>query len=223
MSQKNQYKTKYQIIYADPPWSYNDTQKAGGTVYFGASVRYNTMSNSEILKLPIRDLSDENCVLFLWATSPLLPEAIETIKAWGFRFKTIAFCWNKQSKNGKWISNMGRWTMGNIELCLLATKGKPKRICKNIKQLIIAKRKRHSEKPQEVRNRIVQLMGDLPRIELFARQKTEGWDIIEGKDNADGTGNDIKEWIEKNYGNNTKNLNLTEIQKQEEKPEEKNE
>ena len=94
---------------------------------------------------------------------------------------------------------MGRWTMGNIEICLLAVKGKPKRIIKNIKQLVIAERKRHSEKPPEVRNRIVELMGDLPRIELFARQKTEGWDIIEGKDNADGTGNDITKWIEENY------------------------
>ena len=168
---------KYKIIYADPPWSYNDTQKSGGTAFFGASVRYNTMNNADISKLPIGDMADKDCCLFMWATSPLLPEAIETIKAWGFKFKTMAFCWNKQSKNGKWISNMGRWTMGNVEVCLLGVKGKPKRIVKNIKQLVIAERKRHSEKPTEVRNRIVELMGDIPRIELFARQKTEGWDV----------------------------------------------
>lgn len=168
---------KYQIIYADPPWSYSDTQKSGGTAFFGVSVRYNTMNNSEIAKLPISDMADKDCCLFMWATSPLLPEALETIKSWGFKFKTVAFCWNKQSKNGKWISNMGRWTMGNVEICLLGVKGKPKRVVKNIKQLVIAERKRHSEKPEEVRKRIVELMGDLPRIELFARQKTEGWDV----------------------------------------------
>lgn len=168
---------KYQIIYADPPWSYNDTQKSGGTAYFGASVRYPTMNNVDIAGLDVDAIADKNCVLFLWATSPLLQEAINTIVSWGFRYKTIAFCWNKQSKRGKWISNMGRWTMGNVEICLLAVKGSPKRVVKNVKQLVIAERKRHSEKPDEVRKRIVELMGDIPRVELFARQKTEGWDV----------------------------------------------
>jgi site-specific DNA-methyltransferase (adenine-specific) len=180
---------KYNIIYADPPWSYNDTQKSGGTAFFGASVRYELMKNSDIYKLPINEIADKDCVLFLWATSPLLPEALETIKSWGFKFKTIAFCWNKQTKNGKWVSNMGRWTMGKIEICLLGVKGHPKKICKNIKQLVIAERKEHSKKPEEVRKRIVDLMGNLPRVELFARQKTEGWDVfgnnIDGKDIAD--------------------------------------
>ena len=168
---------KYQIIYADPPWSYSDTQKSGGNAYFGASVRYTTMNNKDICKLPICNLADNNCTLFMWATSPLLPEALATIKDWGFKYKTIGFVWNKQTKNGINISNMGRWTMGNVEICLIAVKGKPHRIVKNIKQLVSAERKRHSEKPEEVRKRIVELMGDLPRIELFARQKTEGWDV----------------------------------------------
>jgi len=177
---------KYQIIYADPPWSYDDTQKSGGTAFFGASVRYPTMKNKDIKKLPVSELADIDCVLFVWATSPLLIEAIEVIKSWGFKYKTVAFCWNKQSKNGKWISNMGRWTMGNIEVCLLGVKGKPKRICKNIKQLVINVRSSHSKKPSEVRGRIVQLMGDLPRIELFARppkdrlfedESYRGWDL----------------------------------------------
>ena len=169
---------KYQIIYADPPWSYQDTQKSGGTAYFGASVRYNTMNNEDISRLPIAELADNNCCLFIWATSPLLPEALETIKAWGFKYKTVAFCWNKQSKYGKWISNMGRWTMGNVELCLLGIKGKPNswRQDKSIKQLVCAERTRHSAKPSEVRDRIIKLLGDRPRIELFAREKVEGWD-----------------------------------------------
>ena len=99
------------------------------------------------------------------------------MKDWGFKYRTLAFCWSKHTKNGKKVSNLGRWTMGNVELCLLGVRGKPKRKIKNIKQLVEAERTKHSKKPEEVRNRIVKLMGDIPRIELFARQKTEGWDV----------------------------------------------
>lgn len=168
---------KYKIIYADPPWSYSDSQQSGGTAFFGASVRYPTMNNKEIAALPISELAEKDAVLFLWATSPLLPEALESLRTWGFKYKTIAFCWNKQTKNGKWVSNMGRWTMGNIEICLLGVRGKPQRISKNVKQLVLAERTRHSAKPNEVRERIVELMGDLPRVELFAREKKPGWDV----------------------------------------------
>jgi len=177
---------KYQIIYADPPWSYNDTQKSGGTAYFGACVRYPLMNNKDIYKLNVKNITDNDCALFLWATSPLLPEAMETIKRWGFKYKTIAFAWSKITKNGYWVTNMGRWTLSNIELCLLATKGHPKRISKNVRQLIVNIRSRHSKKPKETRNRIIQLMGDLPRIELFARppkdllfedESFKGWDV----------------------------------------------
>lgn len=188
---------KYQIIYADPPWSYSDTQKSGGTAFFGASVRYPLMKNKDIANLPINDLADKNCTLFLWAVSPQLPEALEVIKNWGFKYKTIAFCWNKLNPNGSLVANLGRWTMGNIELCLLATKGSPKRICKTIKQQVSALRTDHSKKPDEVRKRIVELMGDLPRIELFCRDdgnknlfgqtRMAGWDVW---------GNEVKSDIE---------------------------
>ncbi len=149
----------------------------GGTAYFGASVRYDTMSLESIKSLPVNSISDKDAVLFIWVTSPLLPDGLSVINAWGFTYKTIAFCWNKQSKNGLWISNMGRWTMGNIEICLLGVKGHPHRILMNVKQLVIAERTKHNKKPDVVRERIVELMGDLPRIELFARQKTSGWDV----------------------------------------------
>lgn len=125
---------KYQIIACDPPWSYSDTQHGGGTAYFGASVRYQTMNNKDIAALPIADMADKDCVLFMWATSPLLPEAFEAMKSWGFKFKTVAFVWSKKSKNGKDIANMGRWTMGNVEVVLLGVKGKPQRIAKNVRQ-----------------------------------------------------------------------------------------
>lgn len=175
---------KYQIIYADPPWGHNDKME---THSFSQLNHYKTMTTREICNLPIKNITDKNCILFLWVVNPMLADALEVIKSWGFKYKTVGFCWNKISKHGKWISNLGRWTMGNMEICLIATKGKPKRIKKNIKQLVVSERKKHSEKPQEVRNRIVELMGELPRIELFARgdrqkdllgyNRYDGWDM----------------------------------------------
>jgi N6-adenosine-specific RNA methylase IME4 len=165
---------KYKIIYADPPWSYNDKMSGHS---FSLDHEYETQSKNWIQNLPITNIAENDCVLFLWATSPLLPEALDVIKSWGFKYKTVAFCWSKRTKHGKNVSNLGRWTMGNIEVCLLATKGKPQRISNNIKQLVIAERNKHSAKPHAVRERIVELMGTQSRIELFAREKTEGWDV----------------------------------------------
>ena len=187
---------KYQIIYADPPWSYND--KLGNRRDLGsATSAYETQGIEWIKGLPIKDLSDENCVLFLWAVSPLLNEAFEVIKSWGFKYKTVAFVWSKEYKNQTPVSNMGRWTMGNVEMCLLATKGAPKRVSKNVKQLVIDLRTGHSRKPDEVRRRIVQLMGDLPRIELFARD--DGSKNLFNENRLDGWsawGNEVKSDIE---------------------------
>lgn len=165
---------KYSIIYADPPWSYND-KMAGHS--FSLDHEYETQSKDWIEKLPVASIAADDSVLFLWAVSPQLPEALEVMKAWGFKYITVAFCWSKNhKKSGKKVSNLGRWTMGNIEVCLLGRKGKPQRISKNIKQLVEAERTRHSAKPDEVRNRIVELMGNVSRVELFAREKTPGWD-----------------------------------------------
>ena len=165
---------KYQIIYADPPWSYNDKGCTGN-----CEAQYKTMTIQDICSLPIKNITADNCVLFLWTTSPLLDEGIATINAWGFKYKTVAFCWSKHTKNEKPVSNLGRWTMGNVELCLLGVKGTPNswRQDKSIKQLVWAERTKHSKKPDEVGRRIVKLLGDRPRIELFAREKTEGWDV----------------------------------------------
>ncbi len=167
---------KYQIIYADPPWSYND-KMAGHS--FSLDHEYETQSKQWISSLPVDNLAEKNACLFLWVTSPLLDEGIKVLEDWGFRYKTIAFVWSKYTKNGKLVSNLGRWTMGNVELCLLGVKGTPNswRIDKSIKQLVQAERTRHSKKPQEVRDRIIKLLGDRSRVELFAREKTEGWDV----------------------------------------------
>jgi len=166
---------KYQIIYADPPWSYNDKMSGHS---FSLDHEYKTQSKNWIAELPVKDISEKDCVLFMWAVSPLLPEALEVMKAWGFKYKTLAFCWIKKTKNGKQVHNLGRWTMGGVELCLLGVKGHPQRKVKNIKQTFEALRTKHSQKPFEVRNFITDLMGnDRTKIELFARQKTEGWDV----------------------------------------------
>lgn len=166
----------YQVIYADPPWSYGD-KMAGHS--FSLDHEYRTQSKQWIAKLPVQSISADTCVLFLWVTSPLLPEGLQTMTAWGFKFKTVAFCWSKYTKTGKLVSNLGRWTMGNVELCLLGVKGKGAnawRQDKSVKQLVQAERTWHSEKPHAVRQRIVKMFGDRSRIELFARKKFAGWD-----------------------------------------------
>ena len=164
---------KYKIIYADPPWNYAD-KGCQGTM----ANHYNGMDIKYIKKLPIKNIADEDCILFLWVTYPMLKEGLDVIESWGFKYKSIAFQWIKLNKKGKgYFYGLGRWTRGNTECCLLATKGKPKRISTSVFQIIEQPLTRHSEKPQEARDKIIKLMGDLPRIELFARTKKEGWDV----------------------------------------------
>ena len=170
---------KYQIIYADPPWSFKNYNNEKSN--HNASQHYSCMTLDEIKKLPVQDIADKDCVLFLWCTDPLLNKQIEVINAWNFEYKTVGFYWIKENKNQ---SNMRFWkgpgyyTRCNPEQCLLATKGSPKRIGTNVDKLVLAPRDVHSKKPNIIRNKIVELFGDIPRIELFARQKTEGWDVF---------------------------------------------
>ena len=136
------------------------------------------MSADEICSLSVADIAAENSVLFLWTTFPNLQESFRVIEAWGYKYSTAAFVWVKRNKKTvSWFMGLGYWTRANAEICLLATKGKPKRISKSVRQIIDAPIEYHSKKPDETRERIVELMGDLPRIELFARQKTDGWDV----------------------------------------------
>jgi N6-adenosine-specific RNA methylase IME4 len=165
---------KYSIIYADPPWSYKDKALAGSR---GACCKYPTQSKDWIDNLPVKKIADEDCVLFLWVTMPKLNECWDLIEKWGFTYKTVAFTWVKRNKkSSSWFWGMGGWTRANAELCLLATKGKPKRINAGVHSIVDSKIEEHSKKPDEVRDRIVSLMGDVPRIELFARQRYAGWD-----------------------------------------------
>ena len=179
---------KYQIIYADPPWKYQD-KKCNGNV----AQHYDLMNINDICKLPVNELSDKDCVLFMWVTYPMLQEGLKLMEAWGFKYKSIGFQWVKlNKKNGKPFFGLGRWTRGNTECCLIATKGKPKRVNNGIFQLIQTPIEGHSKKPDIVREKIVELMGDIPRIELFARQEVEGWDSL----GFDLDGKNIKESIE---------------------------
>ena len=166
---------KYQIIYADPPWSFTAwSNKAQRHV----SKEYPTMTFKEINELPVAGITQDNAALFLWITLPNLPACLDTMKRWGFEYKTCAFNWIKTYPfSGKVFFGMGYYTRSNSELCLLGIKGKPLfRESHSISQILTSPVEKHSKKPDITRGKIVELFGDIPRIELFARQETPGWD-----------------------------------------------
>ena len=164
--------SKFQIIYADPPWTYQ-----GKMMNSSVTDHYSVMGIRGICDLPVRDIADKDCVLLMWVTYPKLNEFMKVVEAWGFEYKSVAFTWVKKNKKAdSFFFGLGRWTRANPEICVIATKGNPKRISASVANLIIAPIGRHSEKPSIVRDKIVQLLGDLPRIELFAREKADGWD-----------------------------------------------
>ncbi|MFX0183359.1 MAG: MT-A70 family methyltransferase [Candidatus Hodarchaeota archaeon] len=174
-------KKKYNIIYADPPWKFSsqELQKYKGERFTSMDKHYPTQHKDWIKNLPVKNITDRNCALFIWSTDAHLKEAIETIEAWGFKYITIPFIWEKKTSKGKTVHNLGAWTMKNYEICLLGTKGKmlQHKQANNIPQKVEAVRTKHSKKPDEVRKRIEKLFGNLPRIELFARQHSTGWDV----------------------------------------------
>tara|TARA_R110002020_G_C15891271_1_gene740112 strand:+ start:68 stop:610 length:543 start_codon:yes stop_codon:yes gene_type:complete len=168
---------KYNIIYADPPWAYRDKRDKHPRLCGGATVHYNTMKIEDIKNLPVNDIADTNCMLFLWTTFPNLQEGLDTIKAWGFKYKTLGFSWIKTNKkNGKPFFGIGYYTKSNCECCLIGVKGKPIVVSNSISSVIMNPRGEHSQKPDIIRENIVKLCGDIPRIELFARKKTDKWD-----------------------------------------------
>lgn len=166
---------KYNIIYADPPWKYNTWRDGEGT----AEKHYKTMKVEEIINMKdtIKRISEKDCILFIWITFPCLLDGIKVIKEWGFKYKTCGFNWIKRNKvSDTWFFGLGHWTRANSEICLLATKGTIKRKSNKVSQVIDTHIEEHSKKPAIVRDKITELVGDLPRIELFARQTSEGWD-----------------------------------------------
>jgi N6-adenosine-specific RNA methylase IME4 len=197
MGRKAKQCKRYEILYIDPPWEYKDKNANGKR---GAGFKYKVLKPKDIIALPIQNVAAVDCALFLWTTGPMLPMAIYAIRQWGFEYKTLAFDWvklNKYVQNSisllkddmfihKWEYleaitkfSLGHWTRSSVELCLLATKGKPKRVDKSVRQTVFYPGYpvlEHSAKPPVVRDKIVKLMGDIPRLEMFAREKTPGWD-----------------------------------------------
>lgn len=166
---------RYTVIYADPPWTfYAYSHKGDGR---SAVRHYPVMSLIEIQRIPVGKLALPDCALFLWVTAPLLMEGINTLGVWGFTYKTIAFTWVKQNRKADTLATgLGYWTRSNAEFCLLGTIGSPKRVSRSVHSVVISHREQHSRKPAIVRDRIVELMGDQPRIELFSRECIPGWD-----------------------------------------------
>lgn len=145
------------------------------------------MTTEDLCSLPVGELAEKDCILFQWTTFPKLEDSLAVIKAWGFQYKTNAFTWVKQNPSGiGWKFGLGYWTRSCSEICLLATRGHPKRVSNKVHQLIEKPVGRHSAKPLVTKDKIVELMGDLSRIELFAREVTPGWtaigDEITGRD-----------------------------------------
>lgn len=163
---------KYNIIYADPPWRYWESGNKNQALH------YTTMTIDEICDLPVKNIADDNCVLFLWVTYPILHEAFRVIESWGFKYSTCAFVWVKKNKNkGTPFFGNGAWTRANSELCLLATKGSVMRLDASISQVVESPIEEHSKKPDVVRELITRLVGELPRVELFCRNPADGWDV----------------------------------------------
>lgn len=180
----------YGVIYADPPWRYEvwsgETavkRRASGGTNKAAAAHYETMGFDDLKALPVGDLAAADCVLLCWVTWPCLKKAFDVIEAWGFEYKTCGFDWMKASVNqidmfrddADGQMGLGHWTRSNTEPCLLATRGKPKRVSAGVRMGIIEPRREHSRKPDCTRGRIEQLVQG-PYLELFARQPHRDWD-----------------------------------------------
>jgi len=180
---------KYNVIYADPPWHFSAGIRSSKMIngkhlnYTPETTpndgQYECMQDEDIVNLPVNTITLDDCVLFLWTTDAHLPLALRVMTAWGMPYKTIGFVWNKKEKSGKQVCYYGKWTMKGTELCLLGAKGHANSLIQShkVRGLVEAVRGKHSEKPAIVRDRIVELMGDLPRIELFSRNISNGWDV----------------------------------------------
>ena len=159
----------YSVILADPPWPSVSTGARGN-----AADNYKLMTLDEICRVPVP--AAENCAFFLWARSPALPEALQVMSVWGFRYVTVAFVWEKISLRGEPRWGIGLYTRPAVELCLLGMRGKLEVKAHDVGQVIRARRGQHSRKPDQQYDLIERLFGDLPRIEMFARREIVGWD-----------------------------------------------
>ena len=179
---------KYQIILADPPWPYADKGIRGGVKkHYGTKL---SMGDFEMLR--IGDLAAENCAMFLWVTGPFMLEGIRLLGKWGFTYKNISFVWvKKNTKSDSLFWGTGHYTRANAEYVLFGIKGKMKRESAGVHSIIMSPVGRHSSKPIELYDKIDALFGDVPRLELFARNEKEGWD----QTGLEYDGKDVREYI----------------------------
>ena len=176
---------KYGVIYADPPWNFRTFSATGAGR--SPSNHYGCMSIDDICDLRVSECALDDCVLLMWVCDPLLDSAFKVIEAWGFKYKTVGFTWAKTNKKSLgFFTGLGYWTRGNPEMCLLATRGKPRRVSKSVKQLVISERREHSRKPDEIYNYIEDLLEG-PYLELFARNTRAGWDSWGNETEKHGT------------------------------------
>lgn len=183
-------RSHFGAIYADPPWRYEvwsgETAVKARLNSSGTNVaaghHYETMSFDELSALPVGEIAASDCVLFCWMTWPTIEKGFELIRSWGFNYKTCAFDWMKANAmqidmfrdDADALMGMGYWTRANSEPCILATRGKPKRLNADVRMGIIEPRREHSRKPSCVYRRIERLVPG-PYVELFARSKRDGW------------------------------------------------
>lgn len=175
---------KFGAILADPPWRFETwggvgRDRSADNHYLGTEDKtFTTMTLDDICTLPVASVAAPDCALFLWACCPQLPEALRVIEAWGFTYKTVAFTWAKVTRDNRPYMGLGYWTRANAELCLLATRGHPKRLNADVPQLVLERRREHSRKPDCVRGRIERLVAG-PYLELFGRQSAgPNWTVF---------------------------------------------
>ena len=174
LKQVIQTEQKYKVIYADPPWYFKSYSKKGEGR--NATQHYNCMSIDDICNLDISRVAADDCVLLMWVTDPCLLDAFKVIQSWGFTYKTVGFTWIKTNqKSLGYFTGMGYWTRSNPEMCLLATRGKPKRLNKSTRQLVVSERREHSRKPDKMYGYIENMLEG-PYLEMFARNTRQGWD-----------------------------------------------
>lgn len=159
----------FELIVADPPWHF----KAGGDR--GANRHYRVMSIVDIAALPVGDLAADDCLLWLWATAPMLNQQIEIMGQWGFKFKTQG-CWVKTTKNGKIAFGTGYLLRNAHEPFLIGTRGSPK-VKRNVRSVVIGPAREHSRKPDAAFEAAERLMPDARRVELFSRTNRPGWSV----------------------------------------------
>ena len=175
---------KYNIIYADPPWNLTYVKQWNRNPKIKEKFKivelpYPTLTDEEIINLPVKNITADNAILFLWCIDSRIPILKELMNSWGFNFKNVGFVWNKVAKYTDGVNaTLGKYTRKSCEFCFIGTKGKSLAKTHYQNQYYPEPKRKHSQKPDKIRDMIVTMCGDLPRIELFARNKCKGWDAF---------------------------------------------